>query len=139
MDLDGTRFDRLVKGLATSTVRREALKASLAGIMARAVASFNHEADAKKKKNEKKKKKKCKNRNVSCAASAECCGAEFGVIACRQHQASQGDCTALFPGLRCCGLEGVTCDASKGNCDCCDDLVCDLADDNQLRCLPAEI
>ncbi len=138
------RFDRLAQALAASRARRQAVLASLGGMLAATAASLSQDAAARKKKKKKKKKNKpppppqCLDLRDTCTANAECCGAEFGVVACREHLASNAACRAQFPGLRCCGLEEIFCNPNNGNCDCCDDLVCSLAPDNQFRCQAAE-
>jgi hypothetical protein len=139
------RFDRLAQALAASRARRQAVLASLGGMLAATAASLSQDADAKKKKKKKKKRNnqqppppQCVDLRDTCTANAECCGAEFGVVACREHLASNAACRTQFPGLRCCGLEEIFCNPNNGNCDCCDDLVCSLAPDNQFRCQAAE-
>lgn len=149
--MDDLGFDRLAKTLATHRVRREAVLASLGGLVAAAAANPGLDAAAKKKKKKKKKKNRqgnivpppppppqCLDLRDTCTANAECCGAEFGVVVCREHLASNAACRTQFPGLRCCGLEEIFCNPNNGNCDCCDDLVCSLAPDNQFRCQAAE-
>lgn len=163
--MDGIGFDRLVKALATSGVRRQALRASVGGALAATLAGINQAAEAGKKKKKscppckKRKQGKCKKKlpdgtaceggtcqdgkcvgcsdfTESCASSAECCGAEFGIVACREHltTVSKATCKTQFPGQRCCGLAPSICNPANGNCDCCDDLICDLAENNQFRC-----
>ncbi len=96
--MDDAGFDRIVKALAAKGVRREALKASVVGVAAGAAANFGRDAEAKKKRKKKKKKKTgCKGFTASCASNAECCGAEFGVVACRAHPAALDTCAADFP------------------------------------------
>jgi hypothetical protein len=140
--MDGKGFDRITKTLAASSARRQALRASVAGIVAGALGQVSQGVEAKKKK--KKKKKNNGNNNQRCAEFTEqcqvnndCCGVEFGVVACRQTLVKD-DCATQFPGLRCCGLENATCDPNLGNCACCDDLVCTIAADVKFRCQPAE-
>ena len=134
-------FDRLARSLAASRARREAVRASVGGVLAAVATRFGPEADARKKRKRKKKKKKpaCLDLRASCAANAECCSANLGVVACREHLATNVACASQFPGRRCCALETVVCNPSNGNCDCCDDLVCSLAADDQFRCQPAEL
>lgn len=141
-------FDRLTRTLAASRARRAAVMASFGGVLAALATRFGPEVDARKKRKRKKNKKKNKNKcatpecldlRASCAANAECCGADLGVVACREHLSTNVACISQFPGRRCCALETVLCNPGNGNCDCCDDLVCSLADDDQFRCQPAEL
>jgi hypothetical protein len=136
-------FDRLARTLAASRVRREAVRASFGGMLAAVATRFGSGADAKKKHKRKKKKRKppvpeCLDLRASCAANAECCSAELGVTACREHLATNVACISQFPGRRCCALDTVICNPNNGNCDCCDDLVCSLAADDKFRCQPGE-
>lgn len=70
----------------------------------------------------------------SCGAGVggACCGAGAG-IACRGT--IKAECQTEFPGNRCCALEGSLC---GDTCDCCDDLVCTIGGDGQLRCQASE-
>jgi hypothetical protein len=142
--MDGIGFDRITKALAATSARRQALRASVAGIVASTLGQVSQVAEARKKKHKKKKKKKgrngaqCLDFTETCTSDAECCEANQGLAACRQTLSTKDNCAAQFPGLRCCGLDGVLCDFNQGNCECCDDLVCTLAADNKFRCQPSE-
>lgn len=141
--MDSIDFDRLTKSLAASGGRRHAVKASLAGALV-AVTGLSQTTLAKSKKKSKGRKRKrnaappaCLQTTQSCNATAECCGAEVGVVACRALPL-KGTCQSAFPGLRCCGLDGVVCNPQAGNCDCCDEMICLLARDGQFRCQPPD-
>jgi hypothetical protein len=141
--MDGNEFDRIIKAFAGVSVRRQALRASLAGALAAAMAHSGEDADAKKKRRKKKKKKgppppACARLTESCASASSCCGNEFGVVACRAQPTGKSNCATQFPGPRCCGLDGVICDPNDGNCGCCDDLVCTLAGPGVFRCASSE-
>jgi hypothetical protein len=137
-------FDRLARSLAASRARREAVRASVGGVLAAVATRFGPEVDARKKRKRKKKKKPtppvptCLDLRASCASNTECCGADLGVVTCREHLATNVACASQFPGRRCCALDSVVCNPNNGNCDCCDDLVCSLAPDDKFRCQPAE-
>jgi hypothetical protein len=143
--MDGNLFDRLVKALTASGGRRDAVKASLAGAMA-SLAVGSQNALAKKGKGKGKKRRKGKKRNrqgcsqltQTCDSTAECCGAETGVIACKPQPGGKANCAATFPGRRCCGLDGVVCDPNEGHCSCCDDKECTMFADGVFRCTPPE-
>jgi hypothetical protein len=141
--MDGIGFDRIAKGLAASSARRQAVRASVAGLLASALGHASQVAEARKKKRKKKKKNKgnnapqCANVTEVCTVNTDCCNAELGVIICRDTLVKD-NCATLFPGKRCCALDGVICDPQQGNCGCCDDHVCTLGADNQFRCQPAE-
>jgi len=140
--MDGIGFDRITKALATSSARRQAVRASVVGLLIGALDQVSQVAEAKKKKKKKKKNKgnndqQCADFTEQCQVNTDCCGVEFGVVACRQTIVKD-NCATQFPGLRCCGLDNATCNPNLGNCACCDDLVCTLASDNQFRCQPAE-
>jgi hypothetical protein len=123
--MNGTEFDRSLKALAAKIARRRALGGSIGGVLAVVAAPLRRDATAKKKR--------CRKLNQGCASTEACCCNSLGVLGCREHVKPQ--CVSKFPGDRCCGLEGVRC---GDICDCCDDLVCDLAADDELRCLPSE-
>lgn len=169
--MDDLGFDRLVKGLASSSGRRQAVLSALGGIFAGTVASGLNEAEAKKKKKKpfclngqtvevkgKKAKRRllqqgatageclvvpppppppsCTNLTGSCTAANQCCGASAGDATCRTHVKAL--CLAQFPGQRCCALEGELCNPNLNDCECCDDLVCRLANATQFRCEAVE-
>jgi hypothetical protein len=181
--MDGSGFDRIVRALAASSARRQALRATVVGLFAAAMAQVSEDSAAhdklknckKIRDNDKKKQciKKAKKHNLqhtsettspppplplppqlpppiptsdtgcasataSCDSTESCCGAEFQVVACREHLDTKDDCAAAFPGRRCCVLEGVICDPNQGNCGCCDDLVCTAFVDESFRCAPSE-
>jgi hypothetical protein len=142
--MDHVDFDRFTKTLADGSGRRRAIKASLAGVLVAVTGlSPNTLARNKKKRKGKKRKKRhnapaaCLPATQSCNATAECCGAEVGVVACRA-QPIKGACQSAFPGLRCCGLDGVVCNPQLGSCDCCDEMLCLRAIDGQFRCQPPD-
>jgi hypothetical protein len=156
--MNGIGWERVVQALATSSARRHALRASLVGILTATVGRATQPAEAKKKKHKKHKRTtsppptvptvppsppaspppQCLQATQTCTSAASCCGAEFGVVACRQILVTKDTCATQFPGLRCCELDNVICDPNQGNCGCCDDLVCSLAADNTFRCQPSE-
>src|SRR3954465_14935462 len=139
--MDGIGFDRITRALGASSARRQAIRASVAGLLAGAFGQASQVAEAKKKKHKKNKGgngAQCLGFTETWASDAQCCEAIQGLAACRQTLATKDNCAAQFPGLRCCGLDGVLCDVNQGNCECCDDLVCTLGGDNKFRCLPSE-
>jgi hypothetical protein len=139
--MDGNGFDRMVKALTGTSIRRQALRASLAGALATAMAQLGQDAEAKKKRKKKKKNQPgCAGFTAPCTSAGSCCGNEFGVVACRaQPVGKPGNCATQFPGLRCCGVEGVICDPDQGHCGCCDQLRCTVQKDLSFRCSPLEI
>lgn len=121
-DMDGTRFDRIIKALVARGHRRDALKALAgSGLVAISAAAEGNEVTAKQKK-------RCRQRGHTCGGKKKCCGKKDK---CR----SSGDPQCLLTGSYCCGIEGAPCfkdDTHLGECECCGSLHCGVGN----RCVP---
>ena len=105
--MDGNRFDRVARALATGAPRRGIL-AGLAGATLAAVlggAAPDASAGA------------CKERQRRCRNADQCCG---GKAACQRTE----KLTCNLSGKRCCGKQGAMCSVEADGCDCCGELVC---------------
>jgi hypothetical protein len=132
--VDGSTFDRIVKSLAGLAPRRGALKvAVVAGASGAASRHGLAETVARKRR--------CRRRGQKCGGRKKCCN-RSGLVRCREFPVL--DCKDIS-GLRCCGLEGASCDpdfgtpagpspTSFGNCSCCGPLFCGKQVDGSFRC-----
>ncbi len=105
--MDGSRFDCVLRSLATGTPRRTVLKGLVGGSLAAALGLRAPDASARA----------CRERQRRCRNVDQCCG---GKAACQRTT----KLTCSLSGKRCCGKEGAMCSVEADGCDCCDNLLC---------------
>ena len=133
-----TRFDRLIRDLATNTHRRTLLQATVALGAGRFGAAFMAEtAEAKnKKKRCRTLKQGCQpgNKKKKCCQGLGC-AKKFGLgdfFCCKQIQATCTDISECCSDLDCAGVTGLEgdrcCKSVQSQChvkaDCCGNLAC---------------
>jgi hypothetical protein len=137
--MDGMKLDRVTRAFARSSARRQAVRATVLSAVAALAGSASRDANAAGAMGRKRCKTCCKKLLKTCDSARACCGQQFDVVGCAKQAAvpEKGDCAELFPGRRCCGLEGTPCNTPFGNCACCGALVCVPDDQGVNRCLPS--